>query len=120
MYLVQFLEEKHSTMSGYSLIDNLRDLSNLMSDRNSDMEQGNHSVRYRKSDISEELLESLMGKMFDLDDIIITETDSFQHGDKIITVIEAVEDDTCSVRSFQSGCIEQVNKRNKKGKKFHI
>uniref|UniRef100_K1RIS6 Tripartite motif-containing protein 38 n=1 Tax=Magallana gigas TaxID=29159 RepID=K1RIS6_MAGGI len=33
MDVVEFIEEKHSTMSDYSLIDNLRDLTNLLSNR---------------------------------------------------------------------------------------
>lgn len=46
MDLVQFLEEKHNNMSEYSLIDNLRDLTNLLSNKDNDFEKGNLSVRY--------------------------------------------------------------------------
>eukprot|EP00105_Crassostrea_gigas_P028289 XP_011449897.1 PREDICTED: E3 ubiquitin-protein ligase TRIM33-like [Crassostrea gigas] len=36
--LVEFLEDKHGTMSDYSLIDNLRDLTNLVSNTDSDID----------------------------------------------------------------------------------
>lgn len=77
MYLVKFLEEKNSTMSDYSLIDNLKDLSNLLSNRDCDLEKGDHSVIYRGEDISEGLLVSMMGQTFDLDGYTASETDSF-------------------------------------------
>nr|XP_034309489.1 uncharacterized protein LOC117683771 [Crassostrea gigas] len=66
--LVEFLEDKHGTMSDYSLIDNLRDLTNLVSNTDIDIERGDHSVRYRRGDISEGSLDSIMGQTFDLDD----------------------------------------------------
>ncbi|XP_052681368.1 uncharacterized protein LOC128162234 [Crassostrea angulata] len=72
--LVEFLEDKHGTMSDYSLIDNLRDLSNLVSNTDSDIERGDHSVRYRGGYISEGSLDSLMGQTFDLADISVTDT----------------------------------------------
>uniref|UniRef100_A0A8W8MDG1 B box-type domain-containing protein n=1 Tax=Magallana gigas TaxID=29159 RepID=A0A8W8MDG1_MAGGI len=93
--LVEFLEDKHGTMSDYSLIDNLRDLTNLVSNTDSDIERGDHSVRYRRGDISEGSLDSIMGQTFDLDDFSVTETDSFQYGDECLDVLEAIDEDTC-------------------------
>lgn len=81
MHLVEFLEENHSTMSDYSLIDNPRDLIKLVPNTNTNIENGNHSVRYRGGVIREESLESIIGQTFDLDDIFVTETDSFRYGD---------------------------------------
>lgn len=69
-----FLEEKHRTMSDYSLIDNFGDLNNLLPSTDSDEEKGNHSLRYIKGGISEGLLESMMGQTFDFDDTFLTET----------------------------------------------
>lgn len=54
--LVTFLDEKHNTMSDYGLIDNLRDLTNLVFKRDSEIERGDHLVEYRRGDISEMLL----------------------------------------------------------------
>lgn len=66
MDLVKFLEENNSTMSDFSLIDNLRNLSNLLSNRECDLVEGDHSVRYKRGTISEDLLESMMVQTFDL------------------------------------------------------
>lgn len=113
--LVKFVEEKHSTMSDYSLLDNLRDFPKLMPDEDSDIgrAKGDYSIRYGSGVISEELLESMMGQTFDLDDICYTETDSFQYGDKPIDVIEAVNEDRCFARKCNVGYIELVTKMNK-------
>lgn len=119
MDLVQFLEEQHNNMSEYSLIDNLRDLTNLLSIKDNDFEKGNLSVRYRKGDIREGSLESMMGQCFDLNDIVVSETDSFHYQDELILAMEAINEDTCLVGAFNSDCIEQVNKKNKKGKKVY-
>lgn len=118
--LVNFLEENHSTMSDYSLIDNLRDLTNLNSNRDKGIENGGHSVRYRIGDINEGFLEDMMGQTFDFDDITATETESFNKGDKNIVAMEAINEETCYIREFQSKCIEQVYKNNKKGKRLDI
>lgn len=101
------------------MIDNLGDLNNLLPSTDSDEEKGNHSLRYIKGGISEGLLESMMGQTFDFDDTFLTETNSFQYGDKI-HVLEAINEDTCFVGAFQSDYIEQINKKNKKGKKLNI
>lgn len=42
---------------------------------------------------------------------------SFQYGDKV-HVLEAINEDTCFVGAFQSDYIEQINKKNEKGKKL--
>eukprot|EP00105_Crassostrea_gigas_P045013 XP_019929161.1 PREDICTED: uncharacterized protein LOC109620696 [Crassostrea gigas] len=120
--LVKFLEEKHSTMSDYSLIDNLRDLINFVANADSDIEKGDYSMRYRGGVISEESLESIIGQTFDLDDISVTETDSFQYGGEgfITFILEAINEDTCVVGGFGSGYIEQINKKNEKRKKLYI
>ncbi|XP_052684010.1 uncharacterized protein LOC128164278 [Crassostrea angulata] len=118
--LVEFLEDKHSTMSDYSLIDNLRDLTNLVSNTDSDIERGDHSVRYRRGDINEGSLDSILGQTFDLDDFRVTETNSFQYGDECVYVLEAFDEDTCLVREYESKCFERMNIRNKKKEKSNI
>uniref|UniRef100_K1Q441 Uncharacterized protein n=1 Tax=Magallana gigas TaxID=29159 RepID=K1Q441_MAGGI len=118
--LVEFLEDKHGTMSDYSLIENLRDLTNLVSNTDSDIERGDHSVRYRGVDISEGSLDSIMGQTFDLDDFNLTETDSFQYGDESLYVLETIDEDTCLVRDCTSECFERMNIRLKKKEKSNI
>uniref|UniRef100_A0A8W8M5C0 B box-type domain-containing protein n=3 Tax=Magallana gigas TaxID=29159 RepID=A0A8W8M5C0_MAGGI len=118
--LVEFLEDKHGTMSDYSLIDNLRDLTNLVSNTDSDIERGDHSVRYRGGDISEGSLDSIMGQTFDLDDFRVTETDSFQYGDECLYVFEAIKKDVCLVRALESECMELINIGNKEVEKSNV
>uniref|UniRef100_A0A8W8IYZ2 B box-type domain-containing protein n=1 Tax=Magallana gigas TaxID=29159 RepID=A0A8W8IYZ2_MAGGI len=120
MDLVKFLEEDNSTMSDYSLIDNIRNLSNLLSNRDFYLEKGDYSERYKSGDISEGLLESMMGQTFDLDDFIVIETGSFQYGEKSIIFIEAINEDTCFLRGLNLDHIELVNRKNEKGTKISI
>lgn len=77
------------------MIDNLSDLTNLLSNKDNDFEKVNLSVRYRKGDISEGLLESMMGQCFDLNDIAVSETDSFHYQDELNLAMEAINEDTC-------------------------
>ncbi|XP_052703772.1 uncharacterized protein LOC128180031 [Crassostrea angulata] len=120
MDLVKFLEEKHGTMSDYNLIENLRDLTSLVSNTDIDIEKGDHSVRYRRGDISEGLLESMMGQTLNLDEITVNETHSFQYGDQPIVAMEAINEDTCFVSDNKSGNIQQVNRRSENGMKINI
>lgn len=84
--LVKFLEERHSTMSDFSFIDNLKNLACLTSVRDGDLQRESHLLRYRGGIINEGSLESLMGQTFDLDSIAVEviETKSFQYGYKPI------------------------------------
>ncbi|XP_065925876.1 uncharacterized protein [Magallana gigas] len=114
--LLKFLEEKHNTMSDYSLIDNLRDLTNLVSNTDSEKEKGDFSLRYKIGHIREGSLESMMGQTFDFDDINVTERDAFQYDeneDNALVVVHAINDDTCFVQD-NSKCFQQINMKNKK------
>lgn len=97
-------------MSDYSLLDNLRDFPKLMPDIDCDIgrEKDDYSIRYGSWDISEELLQSIMGQTFDLGDICFTEADSFQYEDKPIHVIEAVNEDRCFAKKCNAGNLELV------------
>lgn len=64
-------------------------MTNLVSSTDSHIEMGVHSVRYRKGEIDEGLLKSMIGQTFDLDDITVIETDYFKYGYKNITIVEA-------------------------------
>lgn len=120
MDLVNLLEGKHSTLSDYSLISNLRDLNNLLPNTDSDKENGDHSVRYRRGVISEGLLDSMMGETLYLVSVSVTEADSFKYGSKNILVLRAINEDSCIIAASQSDKIEQVNKRYKKGEKLNV
>lgn len=88
MGVVEFLGEKHSTMSDFSLIDNLKDLKNLLSNRNCGIRIFGYPLRYQEKSIKEELLESFIGEMVDLDDTNVIERDSFHIGNKLRNVLE--------------------------------
>lgn len=47
-----------------------------------DIEKGDNSVKYRKGDVCDGLLESIIGHVFDFEDIAVTETNSLQYGEK--------------------------------------
>lgn len=115
--LVKFLEGKHSTMSDYNLIDNLRDLTNLVSYKDSDLEKINYSARYRKGGISKGLLDAMMGQTIDLDDITVSETDSFNFGFGSIFALEAISEDTCFLFDIKLDNFARIDIRNKKAKK---
>ncbi|XP_065926466.1 uncharacterized protein [Magallana gigas] len=122
--LLKFLEEKHNTMSNYSLIDNLRDLTNLVSNTDSYIEEGDLSLRYKIGDISKGSLESMMGQTFDFDDINVTERDAFQYNDdedNVLVIVQAINDDICFVNDgIDSKCTERINIKNKKREKCNI
>lgn len=122
--LVKFLEERHSTMSDFSFIDNLKNLACLTSVRDGDLQRESHLLRYRGGIINEGSLESLMGQTFDLDSIAVEviETKSFQYGYKPIYVLEALTEDTYIVGELASEYmyIERVNLRNKEREKLNL
>lgn len=60
-----------------------------------------------------------MGKTFDLDELIISESFSFQYGVEGIYVLEAINKDTCIDREMDSEHIERVNKKNEREIKFN-
>uniref|UniRef100_A0A8W8IJK5 ceramidase n=1 Tax=Magallana gigas TaxID=29159 RepID=A0A8W8IJK5_MAGGI len=92
-----------------SLIDNLRDLTNLVSNTDSNIEKGDYSLMYRERGIREELLESMTGHMFDVDDITVTETDSFQYGNKNEGDVYATDfDNDCVLGLSPSGSISTL------------
>lgn len=116
--LVTFLDEKHNTMSDYGLIDNLRDLTNLVFERDSEIKRGDHLVEYRRGDISEVLLESMMGQILDWDAITITERGLIQYGDEGIYLMEAKNEESSFVSDTKSNYIERINIRSKKERKL--
>ncbi|XP_062599812.1 uncharacterized protein LOC134261384 [Saccostrea cucullata] len=78
---LKFMENNKSTMSDYGFIDNHKELSKLLSGVNLDfdMKSCEHSMRYSKGDISDEVLENMIGKTLDLDETSLTETSSFKY-----------------------------------------
>lgn len=104
-------------MSYYSLIDNIRDLTNLRSEYVFHIED--YTVRYRAWSISEESLKTMLGQTVDLDDITVTETNSSKYGNECLTALEAISEDTCFLCDVESDYLQQINIRNKNKEKLH-
>ncbi|XP_062620367.1 uncharacterized protein LOC134281946 [Saccostrea cucullata] len=105
--MVEFLKKNNSTMSDYSLIDNHRELTKLLSELEIQTANREHSVRFIRGEINNNLPESLVGYTLDLDDMGVTEIDSFQLGDKEIpvSVLETISEDQCYVLD-KSKCVK--------------
>ncbi|XP_061178374.1 uncharacterized protein LOC133187015 [Saccostrea echinata] len=98
-------------MSDYSLINNLRELTELLARLNVDMIiDSEYIMKYSKGKIPEEMLENLIGKTLDLNDIILTETSSFKYGDRGMVLLSALCEDQCYIKEVNVPYTEQVNK----------
>lgn len=110
--LMEFLVDKQGTMSDFSLLDNLRDMTNLISNLNCEILIEYFPARCKIGNISEELLASMMGKTVFIDDLIATMTSSFKYKNTGIPLLEVTNNCTCLVSELDSRCIELVNTRN--------
>ncbi|XP_062616449.1 uncharacterized protein LOC134278149 [Saccostrea cucullata] len=97
--IATFMEENHSTMSDYSFIDNHRELRKMLSGLDVDMKDCKHSVRYIKGEISDFVLKNMIGNTLDLDDISLTETNTFKYGDNIVFL--ALCEDLCYIGNIK-------------------
>ena len=59
-----------------------------------------------------------MGKTYDVEQITVTETDSFQCSDNLIYVLESINEDRCLLKNTKLPNVVQVNKSSKKVKQF--
>ncbi|XP_062570729.1 uncharacterized protein LOC134232765 [Saccostrea cucullata] len=118
--IIKFIEDNNSTMSDYNLIDNHRELSKNLSGQDVEIKNCKHSVRYRKREISDEVLENMIGKTQDLDKISLTETNSFKYEGKLIMIVRAICEDHCYIGDIESFYIEHVNNRGEKKHKSNI
>ncbi|XP_061170953.1 uncharacterized protein LOC133180441 [Saccostrea echinata] len=117
---VQFMEDSKSAMSDYSMIDNHRELTQLLAGLDVDIKGFKHSVRYSKGEISDNVMEKLIGKTLNLKDICLTETSSFKYGDQRIVFLRALSEAQCYIRELESPYTEQVNKEGEKKHKYNI
>ncbi|XP_061178470.1 uncharacterized protein LOC133187129 [Saccostrea echinata] len=117
---VKFMEDNKGTMSDYSLIDNHRELTQLLSGQDVDMENCKHSVRYNKGEISDEVLENIIGRILDLSNISLIETSLFKYGDGRIVLLRALCKDQCYIREVNILYTEQLNKEGEKKHRYNI
>ncbi|XP_062602919.1 uncharacterized protein LOC134264673 [Saccostrea cucullata] len=108
--MVKFMEDNNSTMSDYGFLENHRELSKRLTGQDVYFNNFNYSVRYVKGEISDEVMKNMIGKTQDLNNISLTETNSFKYGDEIIAVLRALCEDQCYIGDIKSPYIEQVNK----------
>ncbi|XP_062575302.1 uncharacterized protein LOC134237214 [Saccostrea cucullata] len=112
---VEFMEENNSIMSDYSLIDNHSELTKMVDfDLKGHTTNCEYSVRFTRGEIKDQLLEALVGRTWDLDDIEMTQKHSFQYGEKFIFVLETISEDQCYIREGTSEYIEKVNNEGAK------
>lgn len=94
--ILHIVETIRNGMADIILLKTHRDLIKLLSTEEYHTE-GNklYSRRYEHGDINEKVLESLMGDIFNAEQIAVTQTDSFQCGDEFLKFLETTNEDTC-------------------------
>ena len=117
---VKSLKENSDEMTDIILLKTHRELMKLLLVDTSSIEKSVFLLRHESENISEAVLESMMGQTFDAEQIIVTETYSFQSGEEKIIVLEAMNEDTCLLADNESPYVVQVNKSGKKEKQFSI
>ncbi|XP_062576262.1 uncharacterized protein LOC134238164 [Saccostrea cucullata] len=117
----EYFTKNNNSMSDYSLIDNHRELTRFLGDISSfDKKNYKYSMKYRKGEITHGFLDSMIGKTFDFDDIVLAETHTFEYGNKRIIAMKAFSENQCYITEIDSDFIEQINKDGEKEKKFSI
>ncbi|XP_061179598.1 uncharacterized protein LOC133188236 [Saccostrea echinata] len=118
---VEYITKNNNLMSNYSLIDNHRELARFLRNISTfDIENCEHSLKYRKGEVRQDFLDNMIGKTFDLDNIVLAETHSFKYGDKRIIALKAFSQDHCYIAEIHSDFIGQVNKNGDRENKFSI
>ncbi|XP_061185001.1 uncharacterized protein LOC133193016 [Saccostrea echinata] len=120
VHTVEFMEENNSTMSDYSLIYNIREMTKMLSELEAHVTNCEYSVRYIRGEINDDLFESLVGKTLDLDDIGVTQINAFQYGSQIIQLLGTLSEDQCYINELNSKYIEKVNQQGIKEPKIRI
>ena len=117
---VKSLKENSGTMTDIILLKTHRELIKLLFADSNSIEKSEFLLRHENGDINEAVLESMMGRTFDVEQITVTEADSFQWGDETISVLEAVSEDTYFLAHNESLYFDQINKSSKKVKRFSV
>jgi hypothetical protein len=118
--IVKLIEEHNSTMSDYKFINHHREMSQLVSAVDSNTKTCEFSLRYTCQDLNDGELESMMGQMFDLEDISVTESNSFQYSDVSVYALSAFNENESYIRSLYSNYIERINKHGDKKQRYNV
>ncbi|XP_062611657.1 uncharacterized protein LOC134273474 [Saccostrea cucullata] len=87
--IVLFFSENNSVMSDHGFVDNHRELTKMLYGLDVDLKNCTPSMRYSKGEISDAVLENLIGKSFDLDDIRICQSVG---GGLLVTLVDKSHD----------------------------
>ena len=117
---VKSLKENSDAMTDIILLKTHRELIKLLFADSNSIEKSEFLLRHEYGDINEAVLESMMGRTFDVEQITVTEADSFQWGDETISVLKAVSEDTYFLAHNESLYFDQINKSSKKVKRFSV
>ena len=117
---VKSLKENSGTMTDIILLKTHRELTKLLVTDSNSIEKSGFLFRYESGEINEAVLESMMGQTFDAEQITVTETDSFQWSDKLVVVLEAMNENSCLFRNTELPNVAQVSKGRKKDKEFSV
>lgn len=116
---VRSLRNNGGTMTDMILLKTLRKLTKLLSTEDVDTEgKFLFSMRLKSGDIRTHVLESMLGYIFNADQITVTETHSFHCGNDSILILEAMYEDKCLLGNLNLNHFELVNKHGRKEKIF--
>ncbi|XP_062597511.1 uncharacterized protein LOC134258927 [Saccostrea cucullata] len=77
--IMDFMAENNSTMSDFSLIDNHRQLEELLCEMNRYFHKCGNTAKYIRGEYTQDMLEFMIGHIVELDDICHAETNSFKY-----------------------------------------
>ena len=117
---VKSMKENSSTMTDIILIKTHRELTKLISTDEVEYKQNSDFLLRHVGDINETVLESMMGQTIDVEQITVSETDSFQWLDYPISVLGAINEERCFLRNTELPNVIQVNKSGEKEIQFSV
>ncbi|XP_062587311.1 uncharacterized protein LOC134248944 [Saccostrea cucullata] len=118
--MVKYMEDNNNTMSDYGFLDNHRELTKKLTGQDVTFNNFDYSLRYVKGEINDEVMENIIGRTQDLNNISLNETNSFKYGDKSIVILKAFCEDQCYIEDTESSSTEHVNKDGEKKDKCNF
>ncbi|XP_062587365.1 uncharacterized protein LOC134249004 [Saccostrea cucullata] len=118
--IVDFMVENNSTISDFSLIESHRQLEELLCEMNRYFNNCGNTARYIRGEFEEDMLENMIGRIVELDDICHAETSSFKYVEDGIAFLQAYCEDEYYIKYIQTDCIDEVNKQGKLKRQIKI
>ena len=119
---VRSLREDIGTMTDIVVLKAYRDLTKFLSSEEEEDKEGSSifPLRYEAGNINRAMLESSMGDLFNSEQINVTMRESFQWGNALIILLEAINEDKCLIGNTKSPFLEQVYKNGKTQMQFRV